>query len=151
MVRLIVIANIEIPLWFASTPWGRVQVVVFWCLVSLFRQSGAFVRHPIARSPITFGSASLRPVNAKLSVHQNIGLSPNRRAQEVQDSHRKRTAQRNSHYFASAATCIWTILSGLGGGSPFFSLSTTSMPCTTSPITVYLPFRNGPSANMMKN
>ena len=25
-------------------------------------------------------------------------------------------------YFASAATCIWTILSGLGGGSPFLSL-----------------------------
>src|SRR6516164_5711230 len=73
------------------------------------------------------------------------------RPQEEQDSYRKRTAQRNSHYFASAATCIWTILSGLGGGSPFFSLSTTSMPCTTSPITVYLPFRNGPSANMMKN
>src|SRR6516164_5637524 len=86
MVRLIVIANIEIPPWFASTAWGRVQVVVFWCLVSLFRQSGAFVRHPTARSPITFGSASLRPVNAKLSVHQNIGLSPNRRAQEEQDS-----------------------------------------------------------------
>jgi hypothetical protein len=49
------------------------------------------------RSAITFGSASLRPVNAKLSVHQNIGLSPNRRAQEEQDSHRKRTAQRNSY------------------------------------------------------
>ena len=36
-------------------------------------------------------------------------------------------------------------------GGAFFSLSTTSMPDTTSPITVYWPFRLEPSANMMKN
>src|SRR3974390_3055387 len=60
-------------------------------------------------------------------------------------------AHRFSPYFISAATWAWTILSGLAGGSPFLSLSTTSMPRTTSPTTVYLPLRNEPSANMMKN
>ena len=38
-------------------------------------------------------------------------------------------------YFISAATCAWTILSGLAGGSPRLSLSTMSMPLTTWPTT----------------
>ena len=46
-------------------------------------------------------------------------------------------------HLMSDATCIFTILSGSvtapldDPGGAFFSLSTTSMPCTTSPITVY--------------
>src|SRR3974390_62834 len=56
-----------------------------------------------------------------------------------------------SSYFISAATCAWTILSGLVGGSPRLSLSTTSMPRTTSPTTVYWPLRWAFEANMMKN
>src|ERR1700757_3501307 len=46
-------------------------------------------------------------------------------------------------HLISEATCTFTILSGsvtVPPGEPggaFFSLSTTSMPCTTSPITVY--------------
>src|ERR1700683_1793747 len=56
-----------------------------------------------------------------------------------------------NYYFISAATCARTILSGFAGGSPLRSLSTTSMPWTTSPTTVYFPLRAGPSANMMKN
>src|SRR6185437_15081080 len=57
----------------------------------------------------------------------------------------------------SAATCTFTILSGsvtvplAEPGGAFLSLSTTSMPCTTSPITVYWPSRLGASAYMMKN
>ena len=40
-------------------------------------------------------------------------------------------------HFASAATWTLVILSGFCTGSPFLILSTTSMPDTTSPITVY--------------
>jgi hypothetical protein len=40
-------------------------------------------------------------------------------------------------YLMSDATCTFTILSGLETGSPRLSLSTTSMPDTTSPMTVY--------------
>src|SRR3974377_1919142 len=64
---------------------------------------------------------------------------------------------RRWRHLMSAATCTLTILWGSVTAPPaepdvaFFSLSTTSMPCTTSPITVYWPSRLGPSANMMKN
>src|SRR6185436_5418582 len=54
-------------------------------------------------------------------------------------------------HLTSDATCTFTILSGSTTGSPRLILSTTSMPDTTSPITVYLPFSEEPSANMMKN
>src|ERR1700712_3426770 len=54
-------------------------------------------------------------------------------------------------HLTSDATCTFTILSGSGTGSPRLILSTTSMPDTTSPTTVYLPFSDEPSANMMKN
>src|SRR5580700_3742879 len=54
-------------------------------------------------------------------------------------------------YSASAATCMRTMRSGSRGGSPRLSLSTTSMPSTTSPITVYWRLRKWPSSNMMKN
>src|ERR1700731_5437634 len=60
-------------------------------------------------------------------------------------------------HLMSDATCTFTILSGSvtappdDPGGAFLSLSTTSMPCTTSPITVYWPSRLAPSANMMKN
>src|SRR3954462_13187734 len=54
-------------------------------------------------------------------------------------------------HLTSDATCTFTILSGSGTGSPRLILSTTSMPDTTSPTTVYFPFRDEPSANMMKN
>src|SRR4051812_41765104 len=60
-------------------------------------------------------------------------------------------------YLMSEATCTFTILSGSvtcppdDPGGAFFSLSTTSMPETTSPMTVYWPLRLEPSANMMKN
>ena len=42
-------------------------------------------------------------------------------------------------------------MSGFSTGSPFLSLSTTFMPDTTSPITVYCPLRPGVSLYMMKN
>src|ERR1700683_4361765 len=59
-------------------------------------------------------------------------------------------------YLESAASLSFNILSGLLTEpllslSPFFILSTTSMPETTSPNTVYLPSRNGASARQMKN
>src|SRR6202048_1657831 len=54
-------------------------------------------------------------------------------------------------YVMSDATCTFTILSGSVTGSPRLILSTTSMPQTPSPTTVYFPFSEGPSANMMKN
>ena len=54
-------------------------------------------------------------------------------------------------HLMSDATCTFTILSGSATGSPRLILSATSMPDTTSPTTVYFPFRNEPSANMMKN
>src|SRR6476659_6560099 len=54
-------------------------------------------------------------------------------------------------HLMSDATCTFTILSGSATGSPRLILSTTSMPDTTSPITVYFPFSEAPSANMMKN
>src|ERR1700694_1305980 len=60
-------------------------------------------------------------------------------------------------HLMSDATCAFTIFSGSVPSPPrepggaFLSLSTTSIPDTTSPITVYWPFRLGPSANMKKN
>src|SRR5260370_9765348 len=60
-------------------------------------------------------------------------------------------------HLMSDATCTFTILSGSvtcppdEPGGAFFSLSTTSMPDTTSPMTVYWPFRLDPPANIMKN
>src|SRR5229473_152282 len=60
-------------------------------------------------------------------------------------------------YLISDATCTFTILSGsvtaplCEPGGAFLSLSITSMPDTTSPITVYWPFRLGASPNMKKN
>src|ERR1700730_8136459 len=60
-------------------------------------------------------------------------------------------------HLMSDATCPFSILSGSvtvpleDPGGAFFNLSTTSMPDTTSPITVYWPFRLGASPNMKKN
>src|SRR5580693_7229263 len=54
-------------------------------------------------------------------------------------------------HLMSDATCTFTILSGSVTGSPRLILSTTSMPETTSPTTVYFPFSGVPSANMIKN
>ena len=51
-------------------------------------------------------------------------------------------ARHRTSYLTSEATCTFTILSGSVTAPPgepggaFFSLSTTSMPCTTSPTTV---------------
>src|SRR6202043_3170245 len=59
--------------------------------------------------------------------------------------------QATAAHLASDATCTLTILSGSATGSPRLSLSTTSMPDTTSPTTVYFPLSDEPSANMMKN
>src|SRR6202043_2899430 len=70
---------------------------------------------------------------------------------------RRMRGRSTAGYLMSDATCTFTILSGSvtlpleDPGGAFFSLSTTSMPDTTSPITVYWPFRLGPSANMKKN
>jgi hypothetical protein len=61
------------------------------------------------------------------------------------------SAPTRCYALASAATCMRMMRSGSDGGSPRLSLSTTSMPRTTSPITVYWPLRNEPSSNMMKN
>src|SRR5215470_4832982 len=60
-------------------------------------------------------------------------------------------SSRVGHGLASAATWTLTMRSGSTTGSPFLILSTTSMPDTTSPMTVYLPLRNAPSSYMMKN
>src|SRR5882724_4215764 len=60
-------------------------------------------------------------------------------------------------HLMSDATCTFTILSGsvtappAEPGGAFFSLSTTSMPCTTSPITVYWLLRDEASSKQMKN
>src|ERR1700688_891779 len=60
-------------------------------------------------------------------------------------------------HLISDATCTCTILSGSctappdDPGGAFLSLSTTSMPCTSSPITVYWPSRLAPAADMIKD
>jgi hypothetical protein len=59
-------------------------------------------------------------------------------------------------HLTSAATLTVTMRSGsetvpLLAWLPFLSLSTTSIPETTSPTTVYLPFKKSPSSYMMKN
>src|SRR6185312_399873 len=58
-------------------------------------------------------------------------------------------------YFASAATCIFTILSGFctvpPPPLPRLIWSTSSMPDVTWPQMVYWPFRCGAGSNMMKN
>src|SRR5258705_6878684 len=65
--------------------------------------------------------------------------------------------QATAAYLMSDATCTFTILSGSVTVPPedpagaFFNLSTTSIPDTTSPVTVYWPFRLGASAEMQKN
>src|SRR5258707_5695234 len=65
--------------------------------------------------------------------------------------------QATATHLMSDATCTFTILSGSvtvppeDPGGAFFNLSITSIPDTTSPTTVYWPFRLGASANMKKN
>src|SRR6266849_298347 len=65
--------------------------------------------------------------------------------------------QATAAHLMSDATCTFTILSGSvtvppeDPGGAFFNLSITSIPDTTSPITVYCPFRLGASVNMKKN
>src|SRR5215213_6189152 len=60
-------------------------------------------------------------------------------------------------HLMSEATCTFTILSGSvtapleEPADAFFNLSTTSIPETTSPTTVYWPFRLAASPNMKKN
>src|SRR6185312_9617079 len=60
-------------------------------------------------------------------------------------------------HFMSDATCTFSILSGLTTAplsepsDAFLSLSTTDMPCTTLPTTVYWPLRLGAGPYMMKN
>src|SRR5205823_339224 len=76
------------------------------------------------------------------------GMRRHRHARHEQRRRDRSISERRDH-FASAATCTRVILSGLCTGSPFLSLSTTSMPETTSPTTVYWPLRNEPSAYMM--
>src|SRR5262249_21927801 len=62
-----------------------------------------------------------------------------------------RPSRRIHPHFMSAATCTLAILSGFSTGSPRLILSTTFMPDTTSPITVYWPLSPDASLNMMKN
>src|ERR1044072_1780819 len=81
---------------------------------------------------------------------------PGRQSGARRDRARKQQAARTpagraASHFASAATCTRTILSGEAGGSPLASLSTTSMPDSTSPITVYWPFRNEASPKQMNH
>src|ERR1044071_5383281 len=67
--------------------------------------------------------------------------------------------RRAAGYFAfsaSAATCIFTILSGfvtlpLRAGSPFLIWSIYSMPEVTLPQIVYCPSSEGAGPNMIKN
>src|SRR5215208_2017731 len=71
--------------------------------------------------------------------------------------HPSRFRGRTIRHLTSEATCTLSILSGSvtappeDPGGAFFSLSTTSIPDTTSPTTVYWPFRLGESPNMKKN
>src|SRR5438874_10578827 len=51
----------------------------------------------------------------------------------------------------AAATVAFTILSGERGGSPLLIVSTTSMPSTTLPHTVYCLSRKRASSKQMKN
>src|ERR1700692_2474150 len=59
-------------------------------------------------------------------------------------------------HLMSDATCTFTILSGSvtappgDPGGAFLSLSTTSMPDTTSPITVYWPSRLAPAGTLQR-
>ena len=66
-----------------------------------------------------------------------------RRVRRAQSASAAATSAAPRDHFASAATWTLTILSGFCTGSPFLILSTTSMPESTSPITVYWPFRLG--------
>src|SRR5690606_10645213 len=52
---------------------------------------------------------------------------------------------------AAASTLAETIESGLRGGSPLLMASTTSIPSTTLPYTVYWPFKKPASPKVMKN
>src|SRR6202011_4105602 len=80
-------------------------------------------------------------MSSSTAAHPTLGLRP----------------RATAAHLMSDATCTFTILSGSvtspprDPGGAFLSLSTTSIPDTTSPITVYWPFRLGPSANMKKN
>src|SRR6266478_221076 len=66
-------------------------------------------------------------------------------------SARMGASSRVGHGLASAATWTLSMRSGSTTGSPFLILSTTSMPDTTSPMTVYWPLREGVSLYIMKN
>src|SRR5437763_560284 len=82
------------------------------------------------------------------------GRVQQRHRRDKYDSSQNRTA---ADHLISDATCTFTILSGSVTAPPeepggaFFSLSITSMPWTTSPITVYWPLRLGASPNIKKN
>src|SRR5262249_37397940 len=79
------------------------------------------------------------------------GRAERREGAERAAKHRVSSAPPHLRYFMSAATCTLTIMSGFSTGSPFLILSTTFMPETTSPITVYWPFSPDASLYMMKN
>src|SRR5665811_1076319 len=87
------------------------------------------------------GPAEANSANSPAAANQMSGLRPGPTAAHLM----------------SDATCTFTILSGSvtspprDPGGAFLSLSTTSIPDTTSPITVYWPFRLGASPNMKKN
>src|SRR5260370_38333794 len=59
--------------------------------------------------------------------------------------------QATAAHLTSDATCTFTILSGSATGSPRLSLSTTSMPDTTSPSTADWPFSDKPPGNRTRN
>src|ERR1700687_329215 len=89
------------------------------------------------------GSACAQADDSRISTAANpmLGLRP----------------RATAAHLMSDATCTFPILSGSvtspprDPGGAFLSLSTTSIPDHTSPITVYWPFRLAPSANMKKN
>ena len=93
--------------------------------------------------------------NTSLMVSSLRRLGLRRRGRQRNSSSARQTraavcrARAIAAHLMSDATCTFTILSGSVTAPPrepggaFFSLSTTSMPDTTSPITVYWPFRLG--------
>src|ERR1700753_4480638 len=96
-------------------------------------------------------------------VQLGLGRRDPRRQQQRRGKPKESFSMQRRHasaipaHLMSEATCTFTILSGsvtappADPGGAFFSLSTTSMPDTNSPITVYWLSRRGPCANVMRH
>src|ERR1700754_5135823 len=124
---------------------ARLKLTMTVMSIGLARDNGGGRQQPCSLTSTSLRVSSCGPCWARAGVIH----AHNSRSAANQETGLPRRA--TAAHLMSDATCTFTILSGSTTGSPRLILSTTSMPDTTSPTTVYFPFSDEPSSNMMKN